>query len=213
MPSPVRSIAPMALVAAILLSACGGGSTPAASSGGSSPTGSNGGSPSAPASESPIPTEQNPPGDIPDTIAFVPYTSKAGGFTISTPEGWSRTATPSSVTFTDKLNTIVVNWRDVASPPTISSVRAQEVVGLQTSERAFTLGSIAGTTLPAGPAVLTTYQANSEPNAVTGQQYRLDVQRYSLYHDGTEIVIELRAPVGSDNVDPWRIVTQSFAWG
>jgi hypothetical protein len=211
MPNPVRSIAPIALVAAILLSACGGGSTP--SSGGSSPTGSSGGSPSAPATESPVPTEQNPPGDIPDTIAFVPYTSKAGGFTISTPEGWSRTATPSSVTFTDKLNTIVVSWRDLTSPPTISSVRAQEVASLQTSERAFTLGSVAGAMLPAGPAVLTTYQANSEPNTVTGQQYRLDVQRYSLYHDGTEFVVELRSPVGSDNVDPWRIVTESFAWG
>ena len=211
MPNPVRSIAPIALVAAILLSACGGGSTP--SSGGSGPTGSSGGSPSAPATESPVPTEQNPPGDIPDTIAFVPYTSKAGGFTISTPEGWSRTAAPSFVTFTDKLNTIVVSWRDLTSPPTISSVRAQEVASLQTSERAFTLGSVAGAMLPAGPAVLTTYQANSEPNTVTGQQYRLDVQRYSLYHDGTEFVVELRSPVGSDNVDPWRIVTGSFAWG
>ena len=62
-------------------------------------------------------------------------------------------------------------------------------------------------------AVLTTYQANSEPNAVTGQQYRLDVQRYSLYRHGKEIVIGLRSPVGADNVDPWRIVTQSFTWG
>jgi len=64
----------------------------------------------------------------------------------------------------------------------------------------------------AGPAVLTTYQANSEPKAVTGKQYRLDVQRYSLYHHGTEIVIGLRSPVGADNVDPWRIVTQSVTW-
>jgi hypothetical protein len=60
--------------------------------------------------------------------------------------------------------------------------------------------------------VLTTYQANSEPNAVTGQQYRLDVQRYSLYRQGTEVVIGLRSPVGADNVDPWRIVTQSYTW-
>jgi hypothetical protein len=61
--------------------------------------------------------------------------------------------------------------------------------------------------------VLTTYQANSEPNAVTGKQYRLDVQRYSLSHNGTEVVIGLRSPVGADNVDPWRTVTQSFMWG
>lgn len=222
MRSPVRSIAPMALAAAILLSACGGGSSPAVSSGGSGPAvssggsgpaSSSGGSPNPPASESPVPTEDSPPGDIPDTIAFVPYTSKPGGFTISTPEGWTRTTTPSSVTFTDKLNTVVVSWRDVSSPPTISSVRTQEVAALQMSERAFALGSVKGTKLPAGAAVVTTYQANSEPSAVTGQQYRLDVQRYSLYHGRSEIVLELRSPVGADNVDPWRIVTQSLKWG
>jgi hypothetical protein len=116
------------------------------------------------------------------------------------------------VTFTDKLNTVVVSWRDVSSPPTISSVRTQEVAALQTSERAFALGSVTATKLPAGAAVVTTYQANSEPSAVTGRQYRLDVQRYSLYHGGSEIVLELRSPVGADNVDPWRIVTQSLKW-
>jgi hypothetical protein len=221
MRSPVRSIAPMALVAAILLSACAGGASSRTGSTGSpsptgespSPTGSPGPTETPIPSESPVPTENSPPGDIPDNIAFVPYTSKRGGFTISTPEGWSRTTTPNSVTFTDKLNTVVVNWQDAASPPTVSSVKKQEVPELETTERAFTLGSVTTATRPAGPAVLTTYQANSEPNAVTGKQYRLDVQRYSLYHGGSEVVIELRSPVGADNVDPWRIVTESFTWG
>jgi hypothetical protein len=116
------------------------------------------------------------------------------------------------VTFTDKLNTVVVSWQDVTSPPSVTTVKTREVADLRTSERAFTLGSVTTATLPAGPAVLTTYQANSEPNAVTGQQYRLDVQRYSLYRQGTEVVIGLRSPVGADNVDPWRIVTQSYTW-
>jgi hypothetical protein len=142
----------------------------------------------------------------------VPFTSKAGGFTISTPEGWARTSTDSSVTFTDKLNTIVVSWQVAAQAPTVKSVQADEVPALQTAERAFLLGSVSEATLPAGPAVLTTYQANSEPNNVTGKQYRLDVQRYSLFQGGTEVVIGLRSPVGADNVDPWRIVTESFTW-
>lgn len=218
-----RFLTPAALAAAILLAACGGGTRSARSgdgstgspspTGSSSPTGSTRPSESPIPSESPVPTENSPPGDIPDNIAFVPYTSRRGGFTISTPEGWSRTTTPTSVTFTDKLNTVVVSWGDVASPPTVSSVKTQEVAELQTAERAFTLGSVTAATLPAGRAVLTTYQANSEPNAVTGRQYRLDVQRYSLFHNGTEIVIGLRSPVGADNVDPWRIVTESFTWG
>ena len=222
MRSPIRSLTPIAMVAAILLSACAGGTSsaigstgspnPTAPTGPTSPTGSPSPTEAPISSESPVPTEDSPPGDIPDNIAFVPYTSKRGGFTISTPEGWSRTTTPNSVTFTDKLNTIVASWRDAASPPSVSSVKAREVPELETTERAFALGSVGSTTLPAGPAVLTTYQANSEPNTVTGKQYRLDVQRYSLYQHGTEVVIGLRSPVGADNVDPWRIVTESFTW-
>jgi hypothetical protein len=191
----------------------GSGSTgPQGSTGSLSPSGPTGPSEAPIPSESPVPTENSPPGDIPDNVAFVPFTSSRGGFTISIPEGWSRTSRPSSVTFTDKLNTVVVSWQVVTSPPSVASVKTREVADLRTSERAFTLGSVTAATLPAGRAVLTSYQANSDPNAVTGQQYRLDVQRYSLYRPGTEIVIGLRSPVGADNVDPWRIVTQSFAW-
>ena len=63
-----------------------------------------------------------------------------------------------------------------------------------------------------GPAVLIEYQANSDPNPVTGKQYRLDVLRYELYKSGSEVAITLLSPVGSDNVDPWRIITESYAW-
>ena len=38
--------------------------------------------------------EVNPPGDIPDNQAFVPYTSSSGGYTISMPEGWARNRRP-----------------------------------------------------------------------------------------------------------------------
>jgi len=209
------------LAAALMLSACGGGSsvgaqatTPAVTS----PPSSGTTSPSAGPTESPIPTESpvpvenNPPGDIPDNAAYVPYTSKTGGFTISTPEGWARTTTVNSVTFTDKLNTVVVSWTNAPTAPTVASVKKTEVPQLASTERAFKLVSISTATLPAGPTVVVEYQANSEPNAVTGKQYRLDVQRYVLFRNGREIAIGLRSPVGSDNVDPWRIVTESFRW-
>ena len=208
------------LAASMMLAACGGGSangseptgptgSTSPASGGASPGGS---SESAVPTESPVPVESNPPGDIPDNAAFVPFTAKAGGFTISTPEGWARTTTATSVTFTDKLNTVVVSWTHASSAPTVASVKRREVPVLARTERAFKLGSIKGATLPAGPAVFVEYQANSEPNAVTGKQYRLDVQRYVLFRNGREIAIGLRSPVGSDNVDPWRIVTESFSW-
>jgi hypothetical protein len=219
--SPGTTALVIGLAAALMLSACGGGSsagaqatTPAVTS----PPSTGTTPPSAGPTESPIPTESpvpvenNPPGDIPDNAAYVPYASKMGGFMISTPEGWARTTTANSVTFTDKLNTVVVSWAHASSAPTVASVKKTEVPQLASTERAFNLVSIKTATLPAGPAVFVEYQANSAPNAVTGKQYRLDVQRYVLFRNGREIAIGLRSPVGADNVDPWRIVTESFKW-
>jgi hypothetical protein len=162
--------------------------------------------------ESPVPVESNPPGDIPDNIAFVPYRSAAGGFSITTPEGWARTVSKGSVDFTDKLNTVVVTWSPATVAPTVGSAKQVEIPELKRTTRAFTLGSVTPASLPAGPAVLVTYQANSDPSPVTGKQYRQDVQRYELFHRGQEVVITLLSPVGADNVDPWRIVTESLAW-
>jgi hypothetical protein len=161
--------------------------------------------------ESPVPTESSPPGDIPDNTQFVPYRTK-GGFAVSVPEGWARTTTKTSVTFTDKLNTIVASWESASGPPTVTSATHTEVPQLQGTERAFTLGDVKETTLPTGRAVLISFQENSAPSAVTGKQYRLDVLRYELFRGGTEAVITLLSPVGADNVDPWRTVTESFTW-
>ncbi len=60
--------------------------------------------------------------------------------------------------------------------------------------------------------MLISFQENSAPNSVTGKQYRDDVLRYELFNNGQEVVLTLTSPVGSDNVDPWRIVTQSLGW-
>ena len=215
-----RTALVIGVAVSVLFTSCGGGSSAAAPSTApaattappSADTPSASASGSAIPTESPIPVESNPPGDIPDNAAFVPYTSKAGGFTISTPEGWARTTTGNAVTFTDKLNTVVVSWSPASSAPTVASVKKDEVPMLANTERAFKLVSVTTATLPAGPAVMVEYQVNSDPNTVTGKQYRLDVQRYVLFRNGREIAIGLRSPVGSDNVDPWRIVTESFTW-
>jgi hypothetical protein len=47
---------------------------------------------------------------------------------------------------------------------------------------------------------------------VTGKVFREDVYRYMFFHAGTELDVVLSGPTGSDNVDPWRIVTDSVAW-
>jgi hypothetical protein len=213
-----RTIVGMGLAAAVLLSGCAGsqltadpttGSSPAPTITGTSPTPS---TESPVPSEKPVPTEDSPPGDIPDNIAFVPYRSPTGGFSITTPEGWSRTTSRDSVTFTDKLNTVEVSWAAAASAPSVKSATADEVPALEQTVRAFSLVSVKGATLPAGPSVLISYQANSDPNRVTGKQYRQDVLRYELFHRGTQVDLTLLSPVGADNVDPWRIVTESLQW-
>jgi hypothetical protein len=208
----------VSLAAAVLLSACGGSPVTASPASGSSPTPpvtttSPAASTESPVpSEKPVPTEDSPPGDIPDSIAFVPYRSRAGGFSITTPEGWSRTTSKDSVTFTDKLNTVQVSWAPATSAPTVKSATADEVPALEQTVRAFSLVSVKSATLPAGSSVLISYQANSEPNRVTGKQYRQDVLRYELFHQGAQVDVTLLSPVGADNVDPWRIVTESFRW-
>ena len=216
----IRIIAALAS-AAIVLAACGGGSTTAAApstAGSQTPAQTpitpkpHSPKPSPVPVESPVPAESNPPGDIPDSTQFVPYASHGGGFKISVPEGWARTTDHSSVTFTDKLNTVVVTWQPASSAPSVTSATSTEVPQLRKTTRAFRLKNVSSVSLPAGLAVLIEYQANSDPNPVTGKQYRLDVLRYELFHNGTQEAITLLSPVGADNVDPWRIVTQSFSW-
>jgi len=213
-----RTIVGVGLSATVLLTGCAGSQVTASPTSGSAPaptvtTASPTASTESPVpSEKPVPTEDSPPGDIPDNIAFVRYRSRDGGFSITAPEGWSRTTSKHGVNFTDKLNTVQVSWAAASSAPTVKSAHADEVPLLQQTVRAFSLTSVKLATLPAGPAVLISYQDNSEPNRVTGKQYRQDVLRYELFHAGMQVDVTLLSPVGADNVDPWRIVTESFTW-
>ena len=63
-----------------------------------------------------------------------------------------------------------------------------------------------------GPPPYVASSANSAPNAVTGKQYRDEVERLEFFHNGTEVALTLSGPVGSDNKDPWRLVAESFRW-
>jgi hypothetical protein len=38
------------------------------------------------------------------------------------------------------------------------------------------------------------------------------IERFELYRHGRGVILGLSSAVGSDNVDPWRIVSQSFRW-
>ncbi len=198
----------------MLLAACGTaapapGATPAKSGGGTAnaaPGSRSGGG------QAPVPALVHPAGDIPDTTVYVPYTSTAGHVQVKVPEGWSRQTTATSSTFTSNLNSITVAWMPMTAAPTVSSVRATAVPALQKSTLAFRLQDVRAVTLPGGPAIEIIYQVNSQPNAVTGRQYRLVVEQFEFYRGGRGAALSLSSAVGSDNVDPWRKVSESFRW-
>jgi hypothetical protein len=154
--------------------------------------------------------ETNTPGDIPDTIAYVPYVNAAGGYRFDHPEGWAQTGQGTAVTFTDKFNGVSADVRS-GTAPTTASAQSVDVPMLRTSQTAFELRSVSAATLPAGSGVLIVYRRNSAPDAVTGRSVRVEVQRYEIFGHGHVVTLELFGAVGADNVDPYRKMSQSFA--
>src|SRR5205823_165595 len=144
--------------------------------------------------------------------AYVAYSPAAGGYQIKVPEGWARSSAGSAVLFSDKYNTIRVELRSASAAPSVGSVKTAELPMLANSTLGFRPGTVSSVTRTAGPAVLITYQAASPPNDVTGKSVLLDVERYEFWSRGVEAILTLSGSVGSDNVDPWRIVTNSFGW-
>jgi hypothetical protein len=142
----------------------------------------------------------------------VQYHSAAGHLLLKVPEGWSRKAGSHKQTFTSNLNSISVSWMPMAAAPTVSSVRATTVRSLRASSLAFRLQAVRSVSLAGGPAVEITYQVNSPQNQVTGRQYRLVIERFELFRKGRGAALSLSSAVGSDNVDPWHIVSESFRW-
>jgi hypothetical protein len=174
----------------------------------------------APATAPPV-VDQNPPGDIPDNQAFVAVTpvggtpvggTPVGGFTVNVPEGWARSDDSSGATFSDKYNSVHVESRLATSAPTVESATATEVPAVAQAGHNVAGVKVSAVTRAAGPVVLITYEADSPVNDVTGKIARLAVERYEFWHQGTEVVVTLSGPVGADNVDPWRTVTDSLRW-
>lgn len=215
--SPLLARQPGSALAIALLAAalagCGGSGSSAAVGGGAgsaAPIPASGASHKA-VGQAPVPAQSNPPGDIPDTTVYVTYHAPAGHMSVKVPEGWSRASTQASSTFTSNLNSINLAWTPMAAAPTVSSARAT-VRALQAGTRAFRLRAVRAVSLAGGPAVEIIYQVNSTPNPVTGRQYRLVIERFEFYRKGHGAVLSLSSAVGSDNVDPWRIVSESFRW-
>ena len=156
--------------------------------------------------------ESSPPGDIPDNQAYVAFTPASGAYSIQLPEGWARAEAGDAVTFTDKFNSIRVQLVAAAAAPTPDSARAQELPAIQAATACFQAGDITTVNRKGGTAVLIKYRADARPDSVTGRVVRDDVERYEFWRNGSEAVVTLTAPTGSDNVDPWRRITDAFVW-
>ena len=165
----------------------------------------------AQASEAPMAKEKNPPGDIPDDQVFVAYASPLG-FSVKVPEGWGRTDAPDGVAFADKYGMVVVAVKPATSPLTLASVRASEVTALEKTGHAVKISAVSEVKLPAGPAIRIVYASNSDPNAVTGKQIRLENERFLIAHGDKVAALTFAAPAGADNADQWTLMSQSFGW-
>ena len=203
-------------VLAVTLSACGsttpvpGPTTNAPSGSPTSPApASSAGTSSAP---SPAVTESNPPGDIPDNQAFVTYPGVSGHYAVEVPEGWARTSSGDSASFSDKLNAITAVETAAPSSPTVASASATQVPALALSVPKFQLVKVATFTRAGGSGVLVTYLADSPANPVTGKVVRDAVESFLFWRNGQLVTLSLSGPQSADNVDPWAKVSGSFRW-
>ena len=167
--------------------------------------------PPLPMTQVPLVAEKNPPGDIPDHQAFVAFNSPLG-FSIKVPEGWARREGPATISFTDKYNALQVVVTPRAGAPTLAGLKANEIAELEKSPKAVRIASVKQVALPAGPAFIAHYGANSDPNPVTNKAIRLDAANYYFWKAGKLATLTVSAPAGADNADQWQLMAKSFAW-
>ena len=196
-----RRFAIAAAISAIGVVLAGCGSTATAPPGSSTASG-----------VAPAASENNPAGDIPDSQAFVPFTPAGGLFTVSVPEAWARTTEGAATIFTDKLNTVRIETRLTAAAPNTESVSVYELPAIASSTPDYRGGTVTAVQRNAGQVMLITYQGSSPPNSVNGKTQTDAFERYEYWHAGQEVILTLSGPVGADNVDPWRTITDSFTW-
>jgi hypothetical protein len=182
-----------------------GGSSSGSSSGSGSASGSSSSSGALSADAKSAAT-----GDIPDNQNFLTFTDKPAGFSMRYPEGWSQKQTGSGVTFQDKNNLVRIDVHK-GQAPTVASVAA-ELQKLKASNPSLKAQTPKKFNLKGKPAIKVSYTTTSAPNQVTGKRVVLMVDRYELAKKGKVAVIDLGTPTGVDNVDAYRMMSESFTW-
>lgn len=171
-----------------------------------------GGSGSPSSSPAKTAADASPAGDIPDSQVFVTYKPPTGAYTVTIPEGWARKDLATGAQFTDKFNTVTVEETAASTAPTATSVKTNDFAQLRAANSSFVLGDVSTVTRTVGDAIRTTYTVNGAPDPTTGKSVTLAVERYEFWKDGKLVTITVSGAQGADNVDPWRVVTDSFRW-
>jgi hypothetical protein len=96
--------------------------------------------------------------------------------------------------------------------PTVASAKQVDIPMLRRSTPNFASGKVTSARLAGGHVVLITYLADSARDQVTGKVVRDAVERFYFWHHGQEAILTLTGPRSADNVDPWRIVSNSLRW-
>jgi hypothetical protein len=194
--------------AVLALGAAGCGSS---SSSSSAPSGSAGKAKTT--AVNPNGPEVSPSGDIPDNQAYVAYTPPGATYSVKVPEGWARTdGAAGRTSFTDKLNSIEMQAVPAKGALTTAQAQRTELPKLAKSVPGFKSAKVSSVSRSAGSAVRITYLAKSPVNPVTGKSQTDAVERYVFFHKGKNVVLTLSGPKAADNVDPWKIVTDSLRY-
>jgi hypothetical protein len=146
-------------------------------------------------------------GDIPDNQIFLVFHDRHAGYSMKYPEGWAQQGSAGRVTFRDKNNVIravVSNGPAWTTASVQSDVHALKGGRMQSAPRSIQLSG--------RPAFKVVYRTVSAPNPVTGKRVTLTVDRYYLSTRKRRAVLDLGSPVGVDNVDAYRMISQSFRW-
>jgi hypothetical protein len=198
----------VSLALAAALAGCGSGSSPTAAE---TATGTKASKPATGGGEAvPSEAESAATGDIPDNQAFLLFGDKPAGYSVRYPEGWARTGAGADVTFREKGNVIHIVVRRGPMPSEVTATKG--VAELHESDPTVKAQAPEPIELNGQPAVKIEYSRQSAPDPVTGKRLPLMVDRYEIGKGGKVAVIDLATPVGVDNVDAYRMISESFAW-
>jgi hypothetical protein len=149
-------------------------------------------------------------GDIPDNQNFLTFKNPSGGYSISYPEGWARSGNGAKTTFQDKGNTVTIKVAPgrQLTPASVAAELKQEAK----TDPCLSAGQPQTTTVGPNQVVKVTYATQGAKSPVTGQRPKITVDRYVYFKGGKVATVDLATPVGVDNVDAYRMISESFRW-